>query len=407
MLLDSMKVVSFCHVLQGPAATQYLADMGADVIKIEPVAGERARRWLGADMGDISGLYICANRNKKLFSVDLKSPEGREVVLSLIENADVVVENYRNGVMDRLGLSYEDIKKRKPDIIYARGTGWGSAGPMVERASQDLIIQARVGLVSATGSDRANPRAVGSAVVDQHAGALLAMGIVSAYVKKLNTGKGTLVEGSLFASGIDLQTEPLTVYLSSKPGIDVLDRNDHLATWYHQAPYGIYEMKDGHVAVSTNPVAKMADALDSDELRELADAHPNRDRDRIAEVFAQVLKTRTIAELGAAFDAADIWWGKVQNFDELAEDPQAKALEVFREVTIKDFPATLVNHPIRYDGKVPELRVTGYDIGTHTRDILAANGYDEATIDDLIARGVVNGPARDEDEPVVALRSAN
>lgn len=126
MLLDSMKVVSFCHVLQGPACTQYLGDMGAQVTKIEPLGGERARRWAGADMGPLSGLYICAFRNKRLFAVDMKSPEGREVVLSLIDKADVVVENFRAGVMDRLGLSYEELKKRKPDIIFASGTGWGA-----------------------------------------------------------------------------------------------------------------------------------------------------------------------------------------------------------------------------------------------------------------------------------------
>src|SRR5215471_4827719 len=155
MLLNSMKVVSFCHVLQGPSCTQYLGDMGAQITKIEPLGGERSRRWAGAEMpGGVSGLYLCAFRNKRLFSVDLKSAEGREVVLSLIDKADVVIENFRHGVMERLGLSYEDIRKRKPDIIYASGTGWGGKGPMLTRESQDLIIQARTGLASATGKGR-------------------------------------------------------------------------------------------------------------------------------------------------------------------------------------------------------------------------------------------------------------
>ena len=194
MLLNSMKVVSFCHVLQGPACTQYLGDMGAQVIKIEPIGGERARRWAGAELpGGVSGLYLCAFRNKRLISIDLKSDEGREIALSLIEKADVVVENFRDGVMARLGLSYEDVKKRKPDIIYASGTGWGSKGPMLARESQDLIIQARTGLMSATGHEHGRSKSVGSAVIDQHAGALLAMGIVAAYVRKLTTGEGTRV----------------------------------------------------------------------------------------------------------------------------------------------------------------------------------------------------------------------
>jgi crotonobetainyl-CoA:carnitine CoA-transferase CaiB-like acyl-CoA transferase len=129
MLLNSMKVVSFCHVLQGPSCTQYLGDMGAQITKIEPLGGEHSRRWAGAEMpGGVSGLYLCAFRNKRLFSVDLKSTEGREVVLSLIDKADVVVENFRSGVMDRLGLGYEEVKQRKPDIIYAAARAGATRG---------------------------------------------------------------------------------------------------------------------------------------------------------------------------------------------------------------------------------------------------------------------------------------
>jgi crotonobetainyl-CoA:carnitine CoA-transferase CaiB-like acyl-CoA transferase len=389
MLLNQMKVVSFCHVLQGPACTQYLGDMGANVIKIEPLAGERSRRWAGADMGGASGLYLSAFRNKRLFAVDLKSPEGREVVLKLVEKADVVVENFRHGVMERLGLGFEDLKKRNPEIIFASGTGWGSVGPMLARESQDLIIQARTGLMSATGHKHGEAKAVGSAVIDQHAGALLAMGIVAAYVRKLTTGKGGRVESSLFTAGFDLQTEPLTVYMSVRPGAKTMTRDPHLATWYHHAPYGVYSLADAQIAVSTNPVLKLAEALDSAELRALQDLHPYRDRDRIAAVFAEVVRPRTYADVTAAFDKHAIWYGRIQDFDDVAEDPQAKAAGVFREVDINGRKVVLVNHPIRYDGQTPELRIKGLTIGEHTREILQEHGYTAAQIDDLIARNVV------------------
>jgi crotonobetainyl-CoA:carnitine CoA-transferase CaiB-like acyl-CoA transferase len=392
-MLNSMKVVSFCHVLQGPACTQYLGDMGADIIKIEPLGGERSRRWAGADMGGASGLYLSAFRNKRLFAVDLKSPEGREVVLSLIEKADVVVENFRHGVMARLGLSYEDIKQRKPDIIYASGTGWGNAGPMLARESQDLIIQARTGLMSATGHRHGEAKAVGSAVIDQHAGALLAMGIVAAYVKKLTTGVGGRVEGSLFTAGLDLQTEPLTVYMSVRPGAQIMNRDPHLATWYHHAPYGVYQVKDGEMAVSTNPVAKLAEALDSAELRELQQLDPYKDRDHIAATFARVMATKTYREAAAGFDKLAIWYGPVHDFDDVADDPQAAAMDVFRKEDINGRPVILVNHPIRYDGQVPALRIKGLSVGEHTREVLAEHGYSEALIDDLIERKVVGAPA--------------
>jgi len=392
LLLDSMKVVSFCHVLQGPACTQYLGDMGAQVIKIEPLQGERARRALSVDVGGLAGLYLTAFRNKRLFSVDLKSPEGIEVVLRLIDEADVVFENYRFGVMDRLGLGYEAIKARKPDIIYASGTGWGSKGPMLKRESQDLIIQGRTGMMSATGHDREHPKAVGSAIIDQHAGALCAMGIVAAYVRKLTTGKGTRVESSLFAAGFDLQTEPLTFYMTKRPGAQVIDLDPHLASWYHLAPYGIYQLKDAPMVLSTSPMAKLADALDSDELRTLENLDRYKDRDECARVIAEVLSKRTYAEVAEAFAANDIWFGPVHDFDDVAEDPQVEALEVFRKTDVEGRPVVLVNHPIRYDGQVPELRIKAYAVGAHTREILVEHGYSQGQIDDLFARGIETGP---------------
>lgn len=402
MLLNQMRVVSFCHVLQGPACTQYLGDMGANVIKVEPLAGERSRRWAGVDMGKASGLYLSAFRNKRLFAVDLKSPEGREVVLKLVAKADVVMENFRHGVMERLGLGYEDLRKVKPDIIYASGTGWGSVGPMLARESQDLIIQARTGLMSATGTQQGRAKAVGSAIIDQHAGALLAMGIVAAYVRKLTTGQGGRVEGSLFTAGFDLQTEPLTVYMSTRPGGKVMTRDPHLASWYHHAPYGVYQLADAEIVVSTNPVARLAEALDSPELRALTDTHPYRDRDKIASVFAGVVKTKTYAEVTAAFDKLGVWYGRVQDFDAVADDPQAEAAQVFRTIDVYDRKVTVVNHPIRYDGEVPPLRIKGLAIGEHTREILSEHGFSPAEIDDLFARHVVADPSHPAPPKVAA-----
>jgi crotonobetainyl-CoA:carnitine CoA-transferase CaiB-like acyl-CoA transferase len=265
---------------------------------------------------------------------------------------------------------------------------------MLTRESQDLIIQARTGLASATGSGRGEARAVGSAIVDQHGGALLAMGVMAAYIRKLTTGQGTRVESSLFAAGFDLQTEPLTVYMSTRPGADVLNRERHLATWYHWAPYGIYKIKDCEIAVSTNPVAKLAEALDSDALRALVEVHPYRGRDQIAEVFAKAVEQKSLTEIAAAFDPAGIWYAKVQDFDDVASDPQAEALGVFRPIKIGDKEVVLVNHPIRYDGKIPELRTTGLEVGEHTVEILREHGYSESQIADLLKRKIVAAPER-------------
>lgn len=395
MLLKGMKVVSFCHFLQGPAATQYLADMGAEVIKIEPAKGPFERSWSGASVfvGDVSGFFLAANRNKRSFSVDLKSPEGKELVLKLIDQADAVVENFRTGVMEKLGLSYEDLRKRKPDIIFASGTGWGLNGPMVGKTAQDLIIQARSGLISATGPhDR--PTAVGCAVVDQHGGALLAMGVLAAYVKKLTTGEGTHVQGSLLNSGIDLQTEPLTNYLSSRPGIDVFKRQENLISWYHEAPTGVYRIADAQVVIPTNDIANVAEALDSDALRALQHLDRYDDRDVLAAAIAEAVRDWTYEDLARAFDARGVWYGIVQTYEDVANDPQMAANRVFREVDVNGETATLVNHPLRYDGEVPELHTLSTEIGSHTSEILHEMGLSGDEIERLFSSRVVSGPAR-------------
>ena len=266
----SMNVVSFCHYLQGPACTQYLADMGADVVKVEPLRGAFERHWSGGQsyVQGVSAFLLSANRNKKSLAVDLKHPEGLAVVLRLVDRADVLVENFRPGVLNRLGLGYEAIRARRPEIVYASASGLGPTGPAAHRPGQDLLMQARSGLIAVTGGGQNGPTAVGAAVVDQHGGALLAMGILGAYVRKLQTGKGTLVESSLFAAGIDLQTEALTKYFSKSPAA-TLPRDRHVGSWYHDAPYGVYELADARIALSLNDPVRLAAALDSESLRAL------------------------------------------------------------------------------------------------------------------------------------------
>jgi crotonobetainyl-CoA:carnitine CoA-transferase CaiB-like acyl-CoA transferase len=212
-----MRVVSFCHYLQGPACSQYLADMGADVVKVEPLKGAFERHWSGGRsyVNGVSAFSLAVNRNKRSIALDLKSPEGLEIARDLARRADVVVENYRPGVLDRLGLGYRDIKAINPAVIYASASGLGPTGPAASRPGQDLLMQARSGLIAATGGGEDGPSVVGAAVVDQHGGALLAMGILGAFVRRLQTGKGTRIESSLFAAAIDLQVEALTKYYAA------------------------------------------------------------------------------------------------------------------------------------------------------------------------------------------------
>jgi crotonobetainyl-CoA:carnitine CoA-transferase CaiB-like acyl-CoA transferase len=397
-VLEGMRVVSFCHYLQGPAAAQYLADMGADVIKIEPPRGAYERDWSGAKtfVDGISAFYLCANRNKRSLSVDLKHPDARVLIARLLETADVVMENFRPGVMERLGFGYGQVKAIKQDIIYASATGFGASGPMVARPGQDLLVQAYSGLVAATGHLDERPSAIGLAAVDQHGAALLALGIVGAYVKKLRTGHGTRVEASLLNAGLDLQTEPLTIYLTrqlqSPDGRSLFSRNENLATWFHEAPYGIYRCADAWLALSLNETAKLARALGSERLAGLADRDRFEERNALVEVIAAELAERQLDDLVSGFDREAVWYQRVHEYDELPDDPQIRHNEVFREVPVKSGRAILVNHPNRYDGEVPPLRHLALEIGADTRAVLDELGYGTEEIEALLASGAVHAP---------------
>jgi crotonobetainyl-CoA:carnitine CoA-transferase CaiB-like acyl-CoA transferase len=392
MMLQGMRVISFCHYLQGPASTQYLADLGADVIKVESVHGAYERHWSGAGVfvNGVSGFFLCANRNKRAIALDLKSSGGLEVALKLIDTADVVVENFRPGVLERLGLGYDALKRRKSDIIYASATGFGSTGPMRDKPGQDLLVQARSGLVAASGGGNT---ATGAAICDQHGGALLALGVLAAYARRIKTGQGALVEVSLFNSAIDLQTEAITNYLTGQFHRSRYVRDPHLATWFHEAPYGIYETADGkRVAISLNDPKDFADALADDGLRAFIGSDPYVERDRYAQLTAAAVKGYCFDILAKRLDAGNLWWAPVQDYTDLINDPQARHCRIFQEVDIKGAKATLVNHPIRYDGRVPQVRHLALQIGQDTREILGELGYGSTAIDELASSGVISGP---------------
>ncbi|WP_431692896.1 CaiB/BaiF CoA transferase family protein [Rhizobium giardinii] len=397
VLLGGIKVVSFCHFLQGPAADQYLADMGADVIKVEPLTGAYERHWSGAGVyiEGVSGFYLCANRNKRSIGIDLKSPEGKEVARRLIAGADVVLENFRPGVFSRLGFDQAELDRLNPTLIFASASGFGSSGPMVDKPGQDILVQARSGLISVTGTPEVGPTPVGAAVVDQHGGALLAMGILGAIVRKLREGKGTRVEGSLLNAGIDLQGEPLLNWFAGGTKREVLNREKNLATWFHEAPYGVYPARDGHVVVSLCKVPDLAEAVESDDIRALLSKDRYEDRDEFARALALATAKFSVEELEQRFDSHNVWWAPIRYYDELLTDPQLVHSEVFRKVEVKGRTIHLVNHPNRYDGKVPDLRVLALEIGEHTREILSEHGYSSSEVEHLLSANAVVA-SRDE-----------
>src|ERR1700746_1451589 len=261
-LLQGIRIISFNHFLLGPMGIQALADLGADVIAVEAPEGAWQRHWSSGDIWhDGQGmLHMCANRNKRSVALDLKAPKGRAIALKLIDGADVVAENFRPGVMDKLGFGYEALRRRKPSLIYASASGYGPDGPYAQRPGQDLLAQALFGIMSITGQQETGPRPVGVSAVDHHGAALFAMGILAALLRRERTGRGCRVDASLMQAALDLQAESLVAWLNAgeKPSVEA---PRHVGGWDYAAPYGVYATADGHLALSLSPLASVATAI--------------------------------------------------------------------------------------------------------------------------------------------------
>ena len=391
-LLAGVKIVSFNHYLMGPLAMQHLADMGATVIAVEPVGGAFQRKWGGANC-DVDGqtmLFLASNRNKKSIALDLKSAEGVDIAKRLVSDADVVSENFRPGVMEKLGLGYDDLKRVKPDLIYASATGYGSDGPSANEPGQDLIVQAMSGLLTITGTAEDGPRPVGASVVDHHGASLLAMGILAALLKRERSGEGGRLEVSLLDAAIDLQLESFTCYLNSPVKPNVVP-NRAQAGWYFPAPYGVYAATDGHIVISLGRLEPIYEALDVPAGERIPSDEAYERRDDVLAVVAASVRRQSVDAVAAALREKGVWHSRVNDYDSVVGLPQVGHLNKFRTVpgaTGSDI--CLVGHPIRFDGAAPDIDMPPQPLGAQTRELLATIGYSDAEI------------ARLRDEQVVA-----
>ena len=388
--LEGIRVAAFTQFLLGPAAVQYLSDLGADVIKIEaPGAGAWERHWSGADTfpGGVSVFFMLANRNLRSVALDLKSPAGLEVALRLVASADVVVENFRPGVMERLGLGYDAVRRVRPDVIYASASGYGTDSPFRDLPGQDLLIQALSGLGSLTGRRGQDPVPAGAAVVDQHGAALLAMGLLAALMHRERTGEGQRIEVTMLQAALDLMTEPVVYRLNGAP----LERPaEPIADTFHAAPYGFYRTRDGYAAISMTPVATLLDALgesveldqpdgpgESGELDRLDDpALAFSERDRIRGALGAMVEKYTTDELISLLRAHGVWCSPVNSLDDALADPALQHLHPVLEI---EHPQAghvrLLRHPVHYGAGEPDLRYAPPEVGQHTAEVMAELGF--------------------------------
>jgi len=391
-LLSDVRIVAFTTFLIGPAATQYLADMGADVVKVEePHRGPHERHWSGAGtfLNDVSVFFLMSNRNVRSVGLDLKHPRGRQAALDLCRDADVVVTNFRPGVMERLGLGYETLREQKPDLIYACASGYGSDGPYSDLPGQDLLLQAITGLPSVSGRADGPPIAAGAAIVDQHSATLLALGILAALHRRDVTGDGERLEVTMVQAALDLQSEALSYHLNG-PGLRRSAAG--LATSYHEGPYGFYEVRDGYVALSLSPMRLISEALgEPAQLASLLDpADAFTLREEIYAALAPLLCDHTRASLVELLRGHGVWCAPVNSWDEMPSDPVVAQLEPIQRIEHPQAgEVRVVGHPIAFASGEAAVRRTPPALGEHTDEVLSALGYDERMLAELREERVV------------------
>lgn len=388
MQLEGIRVVDLTRILAGPFCSMFLADMGADVVKVEDPDGGDPIRAQGEGARDgMSPYFATFNRNKRSIALDLRSEDGRAVLRRLIGRADVLVENYRPGVLDRMGFGRDALRGIRPDLVVARVTGYGMDGPYAQRPAFDFIAQAMSGFMSVTGEPDGPPMRAGPPISDLVAGAYAAMGVMAALVRRGRTGQGEEVSTALTDSMVSMLAYMATNWFATQRRPQRTG-NDHGLV----APYGLFEAADGRVAIAPSNdavYAKLLAALGLEHLRERPEFATNADRfARRAAINAEVdavTRTRPIAHWIDVLNAAGVPCGKVLDVGEVFEDPQVahQRMRITVEVPGRG-PMDVLGFPIKFTDDPCRVHRPPPALGGDTRAVLAELGYDDDEIGRLV-----------------------
>ena len=392
--LAGLKVIELAHIMAGPVCGQLLADMGADVIKVEKVpGGDDTRRMVPPEIDGESAAFMILNRNKRGTAIDMKSAAGKAVLLKMLGEVDVVIENFRVGTMERLGLGYDSLHELNPGLIYCQITGFGRSGPDADRAGFDLIAQGMSGLMSVTGEGPGHPPVkAGVPVGDIGAGMLAAMGILAAYIHRLKTGEGQLVDTSLLEASIVNTAWVSAIFLATGVSPGALGSAHPLA-----APYQALQTRDGWVNVGAANQANWLRLVEVIEQPGLA-ADPRfvdnsarmQNLPALIDILTQSFSRRDTADWLARLQTAGVPASPVLSIGEMLEDPQVLARDMVVEVEHSRLGTTrALGSPVKFSATPTRIERGAPLLGEHTREILAEFGYADAEIAALIAAGDV------------------
>ncbi|MFO7190164.1 MAG: CoA transferase [Pseudomonadota bacterium] len=389
--LAGVRVIELAHIMSGPTCGMLLADMGADVIKVEKVpGGDDSRRFGLPTIQGESSAFLIMNRNKRGIALDLKQEAGREALKRLLRTADVVLENYRAGTMEKLGLGYETLRALNPGLIYCEISGYGRTGPYADKPGFDLIAQGVSGLMSITGEPGRPPIKCGGPVTDINAGILAAMGVLAAYIHRLKTGEGQRVDTSLMEAGI-MQTYWHTAYYLATGEAAPPMGSGNLTS----APYQAFRTRDGWInigAANQSNWERLLEALGAQELGDDPRFRTNADRmahrEELAELISERLQRHDTAHWLEVLDRAGLPVGPILSIPEMLAHPQTLARGMVVET---EHPRAgrvrSLGLPVKFSQTPGTVRRPAPLLGEHTYEVLQEVGYSRAEIDALVAQG--------------------
>ncbi len=382
--LKGLVVADFSQLAQGPWATQMLGDMGADIIKIEPVKGDWMRHYSYGNLypeGE-SISFVSFNRNKRSIALNLKDEEGKKIAKDIISKADILVENFRPGVMERLGLGYEEMRKLNEGLVYCSSSGYGASGPYLKRPGQDLLAQSISGGAALNGKKGDIPVVTAVGQADLLTSLFINQSVLAAIYSRERTGKGQKIEANLLNSIVGFHVQEITAYLHK--GENPERSESGIPNPWLGAPYGLYNTNDGYVAIGMNSVQKLAQVvgLEKYNSEEFVSNNITEKRDEIRFDFDEVFQTKTTDEWLGILLEHDIWCSQVNSFDEMVEDPQIAHNEMLIEYdhpTVGNVKTT--GFPVKFSETPQKICKPSPLLNEHAEEILKEYcGYSDEKI---------------------------